>query len=152
MKKITITKKQEERQIDFIETEHQLQVQAVNKLFLGEKEGVEKDYWREIQKKICSYRQQDIKKKRLTDEFITMDQTLEMLVSSQLTCYYCKKKVLVLYSNVRQKDQWTLERMNNMVGHTQNNVVISCLDCNLKRRCSNSDYFKFTKQLKILKN
>ena len=65
MKKITITKKQEERQIDFIETEHQLQVQAVNKLFLGEKEGVEKDYWREIQKKICSYRQQDIKKKTI---------------------------------------------------------------------------------------
>jgi RNase P subunit RPR2 len=46
-------------------------------------------------------------------------------------------------------NQWTLERMDNNKGHNNDNVVIACLDCNLKRRLQNKDAFLFTKQLTI---
>jgi hypothetical protein len=42
-----------------------------------------------------------------------------------------------------------LDRINNDLGHNNDNVVISCLECNLKRRKKSKDSFLFTKQLKI---
>jgi hypothetical protein len=41
--------------------------------------------------------------------------------------------------------QWSLERINNTIGHYQSNCVLACLECNLKRRTKNHEYFKFTK-------
>ena len=41
--------------------------------------------------------------------------------------------------------------LNNFHEHTNENTVISCLDCNLQRRKKNSQKFKFTKQLTIKK-
>ena len=49
-------------------------------------------------------------------------------------------------------NQWSLDRINNDLGHNANNVVISCLDCNLKRRRTGKDAFLFTKQLTIVKS
>jgi len=47
--------------------------------------------------------------------------------------------------------QWTLDRIDNDMGHNNNNTVISCLGCNLQRRTTNQDKFLFTKQLKLKK-
>jgi len=47
--------------------------------------------------------------------------------------------------------QWTLDRLDNSVAHTTENVVISCLKCNLKKGCKNDVDFVFTKQLSITK-
>ena len=44
-----------------------------------------------------------------------------------------------------------LDRINNDIGHNDSNVVIACLKCNLKRRTTDADKFKFTKQMKIIK-
>jgi hypothetical protein len=106
----------------------------------------------EIEKKLASYKQQDILKKRYNcDSFITIDDALALLYECKLLCYYCKEPTILLYTLTREMKQWTLDRINNDVGHTANNVVISCLQCNLKRRRVNQDAFLFTKQLNIVK-
>ena len=59
--------------------------------------------------------------------------------------------MFVLYENVRDPKQWSVDRINNDLGHNNDNYVLACLDCNLKRRCRSSDKFLFTKQLNIIK-
>jgi hypothetical protein len=59
--------------------------------------------------------------------------------------------VLLLYENNREEKQWTLDRLDNAIGHTKDNVVISCLKCNLERRCLNDEKFLFTKQMRLIK-
>ena len=63
---------------------------------------------------------------------------------------YCCKYVQLFYNNVRE-DQWTLERIDNSIGHFKDNVVISCLECNLKRRCIDTDRFKYSKSFNNIK-
>jgi len=69
-----------------------------------------------------------------------------------LKCHYCNEKTYILYDLVRETKQWTLDRINNDIGHNTDNVLISCLDCNLKRRRTSKDAFLFTKQLTIVKS
>ena len=57
----------------------------------------------------------------------------------------------LLYEFVREMKQWSLDRINNDIGHNKNNLVIACLECNLKRRRTNKDLFMFTKNLKIIR-
>ena len=95
---------------------------------------------------------QDIKKDKLNDEkLIKMDECIDKLVLSKMKCYYCMEDMLLVYENVREPKQWTLDRIDNSIGHHTDNVVISCLDCNLKRRTMNDKKFKFSKQMKIIK-
>jgi len=56
-----------------------------------------------------------------------------------------------MYENVREEKQWTLDRIKNDIGHNNDNVVICCLKCNLKRGTINDKKFKFTKQMRIIK-
>jgi len=55
--------------------------------------------------------------------------------------------MMILFDKVRDKDQWTLDRINNYDDHNDLNTVICCLECNLQRRRKNSEKFKFSKQL-----
>ena len=105
---------------------------------------------REINKKIASYKKQDIDKRRYVEtQFITFDETIDLLCESQLLCYYCCKQMSVFYDNVREKNQWTLDRVDNDVCHSKDNLVVSCLSCNLQKRRRESEAFKFMKQMKI---
>lgn len=107
---------------------------------------------REIDKKLSSYKQQDQLKKRMdVDKFVTFRETLHYLKESGMQCYYCKQGLWVLYERQREMKQWTLDRKDNSIGHQTDNVVISCLECNLKRRRTNQDAFLFTKQLQLVK-
>lgn len=107
---------------------------------------------KELQKKLASYMRQDKKKNRYNENtFISLNELLEKLVESQLNCFYCKSNVLLLYKNFREPSQWTLERIDNNIQHNLNNIEISCLKCNLQRRNQNSDAFKLSKQMKIIK-
>ncbi len=47
--------------------------------------------------------------------------------------------------------QWSLDRINNDIGHNSGNLLIACLECNLKRRRINCDNFNFTQNMKIIK-
>jgi hypothetical protein len=106
----------------------------------------------QIEIKINGYKQQDVIKKRYNDSvFIKTEQVINKLYECSLQCHYCKEKTFILYDLVREMKQWTLDRINNDEGHNTDNVIISCLDCNLKRRRTNKDAFLFTKQLNIIK-
>jgi len=105
-----------------------------------------------INKKITSYKQQDIIKKRLDNQnFIQIEEVIDIFKKNQLSCYYCNEKVCLLYEIVRENKQWTLDRINNDIGHNSGNCVLACLSCNLKRRRIGADAFLFTKQLNIVK-
>lgn len=106
----------------------------------------------QIQQKLSSYTSQDLKKNKYNkEEFINNKEVLQLMIDSENKCFYCKEKVYVLYENVREPKQWTLERIDNEEGHNKKNVVISCLSCNLRRRTMYYERFLFTKQLNILK-
>ena len=107
---------------------------------------------KEIRKKRQSYKTQDITKKKYNEiTFIKEDEIYEKLIESSLMCYYCKNPVCIFYTEVRQPNQWTLERIDNVYGHSSANTVIACMDCNIKRRNKNSNAFQFAKQLVIKK-
>jgi hypothetical protein len=106
----------------------------------------------QIQQKLSSYKSQDLKKKKYNiEKMINNHEVLELMLNSENLCFYCKEKVYVLYENVREPKQWTLERIDNDFGHNKDNVVVSCLSCNLKRRTMYYERFLFTKQMNIIK-
>ena len=107
---------------------------------------------REINKKLASYKKQDIDKKRYVEsQFITFTDTINLLCDSKLLCYYCLNKMSIFYDKVREKTQWTLDRVDNDICHSKSNLVVSCLSCNLQKRRRESEGFKFMKQMKIEK-
>ena len=126
------------------------QVEYLNKLYLEQSYDGINIVKKEVERKINGYKNQD-KKKKKTDKLITYEECLEKLVISKLKCYYCKKDCLIAYENVRENMQWTLDRIDNNIGHSKENVVICCLKCNLKRGTLNDEKFKFTKQMRIIK-
>lgn len=131
---------------------HIVQIQMINELFLSQNCRNEKLLKREIEKKISGYKAQDIDKNIYNEELlISLNDTIEKLVESKLKCHYCKCDVLLLYKNVRDPIQWTLDRIDNDKCHSNDNTIIACLKCNLQRRTRDMNKFLFTKQLKILK-
>lgn len=107
---------------------------------------------KELQKKLSSYSNQDKKKKLYNQElFITMKHVINKLLDCNLACFYCSEKVKVLYENIREPKQWSLERIDNDYGHNSNNVEISCLHCNVQRKTMNYEKYKFTKELTLIK-
>ena len=127
-------------------------IEAINSIYLGIDNTKYNIIRREISKKITGYKSQDIKKCFLnSDDFIKFDCVVEMLVACRLNCHYCHCNMALIYSEVRQPNQWTLDRIDNSCGHNNNNVVVACLKCNLERRNTNKDAFMFTKNLRINK-
>jgi len=104
----------------------------------------------EIERKRGGYRQQDKQKGLFCEDlFVSFSDILETMLKSKLQCIYCLSPMFVLYDHVREKKQWTLDRLDNSKGHNRDNVVVSCLECNLKRRRTSQTAFLFTKHLVI---
>ena len=152
LKKGTIAKRNELNDLSDEFLSYERQVKSINQLFMdGECENM-KLLKREIEKKINSYKSQDISKKIYNELIlISLSDTIEKLVCSKLRCHYCKENVLLLYKNVREPKQWTLDRIYNDLCHSNENTLIACLHCNLQRRTRDMEKFLFTKQLKIKK-
>ena len=127
------------------------QIKMINMLYLNNDFMHKKLLAREIDKKIASYKNQDINKNKYNSNNINCQECIEKIVASKLKCYYCKCNVLLFYNKVRDMEQWTLDRIDNSINHSNDNVIVACLKCNLQRRCQNKDKFLFTKQLKIIK-
>jgi len=106
----------------------------------------------EIHKKINGYKQQDVNKLIYDkDNFIIDSNVINSLVDCEMNCFFCKSKMFILYELVREMKQWTVDRIDNNLGHNQDNFILACLECNLKRRCQTTEKFLFTKQLNIVK-
>jgi hypothetical protein len=105
-----------------------------------------------INQKINGYKGQD-KKKGLYDLQNIVDEkyVLNELYKSKHICFYCNECVHVLYENTREPKQWTLDRIDNNIGHNKNNVVIACLHCNVARKTMYHERYAFTKQLVLIK-
>jgi hypothetical protein len=107
--------------------------------------------YQQIKNKIHSYRSQDIEKKILDEENLAdLSGVLLKLSDANYMCYYCKEPVQLLYENVREPKQWTLERMDNKRGHVIDNVEIACLSCNLRRRTMKVERYVLTKNIRCV--
>ena len=105
-----------------------------------------------LKKKYNGYKQQDkLKSKFDEDKYISYDQMIHKLYESKLKCYYCNCSLVILFNKKREGSQWTLERLDNNIGHYDSNTCIACLKCNLKRRTDSHEYFKQGKQLILIK-
>jgi hypothetical protein len=101
---------------------------------------------KELETKLSGYRFQDHHKKR-EGHNITLHETIEKLLESRLLCYYCTRQCHVFYERVREMSQWSLDRIDNDLCHSVENVVVACLQCNLHRKNTNSKKFKDTKSM-----
>ena len=106
----------------------------------------------EINKKIGGYKQQDKLKKHYDEaNFIKLQTILGKMISTELKCRYCLNEMFVLYDISREKNQWTVDRIDNDTGHRDDNFHLACLECNLKRRRRTDEKYLFTKQMKLIK-
>ena len=106
----------------------------------------------EINRKLRGYKAQDVRNGCFNETlFIDINLIIEKLLSCRLACVHCKVNVLVLYKNVRDPVQWTLDRINNSLGHNIGNIQISCLKCNIQRGTKSFIKFNATKHQKINK-
>lgn len=108
--------------------------------------------YQEIRKKLCGYKSQDVEKGKYDESgFSTLQSVLDKMNECELKCFYCKGCVALLYENVREPRQWTLERIDNSIGHNIGNIEISCLSCNLRRRTMHHERYILTKQIQTIK-
>jgi hypothetical protein len=131
-----------------------LEEEQVNNLLIvlnEEKTDICKLVEKQIKKKISSYKQQDNLKKMYNHEtFISLKEILNKMESEKLQCYYCHSIMSIIYEYCREPKQWTLDRIDNEKGHDRDNILLSCLECNLKRRRINKESFEFTKNLQFI--
>ena len=179
MKKVTKSKEGPKKRIESNKWNHLLkeecpldnQLQLISDLFISrlndnqnnnrvkeeKQEKEEKEIYKiikqQINHKIAGYKSQDVIKKLYNEEqFIKFEDILEKMIECKLKCYYCKDCMIVLYDLVREMKQWTVDRIDNDIGHNKDNFYLACLECNLKRRRQSDTKFLFTKQLNLLKS
>lgn len=109
-------------------------------------------YISELKKKWQGYKQQD-KRHSIYHEkyFIDFDSMIDKMVASKMKCFYCDVACLFIYSESYENSQWTLDRIDNNKGHTCENTVISCLQCNLARGNIDHERFKESKKICIIR-
>ena len=104
----------------------------------GSVSGEAKAVKNEIRGKLSVYRSGDLK--RWGEGFITPENILTwediamMMVEKRCKCFYCHSSYIVRYKNVHDPLQWSVDRIDNTKPHIKDNIVISCLRCNLRRR------------------
>lgn len=139
--------------LDFNKQKELLNAICKMQIGINQESNIESEFIiKELQKKISSYRQQDVLKKILNEsDFITYDLIINKLLECDMKCHYCKTEMFIIYEFVRELSQWTVDRIDNSKGHNKDNIVLSCLNCNLKKRRTTDEKFLFTKQLNLIK-
>jgi hypothetical protein len=81
--------------------------------------------------KICKYKKIDVKKGLKTN--ITYNH-VSYLLKIWKRCIYCKVDLKIYEYNARDPDQYSIDRIDNTIGHVKSNIVISCYSCNIIKR------------------
>ena len=103
--------------------------------------------------KSYSYFNQDkTKRSKLPREIIPVKILIDKLINNNYKCSYCNQNVKIIYDKVRDPLQWTLDRIDNSLNHTDKNCVISCLKCNLKRKTLEKKIFEKWNIVSVKKN
>jgi len=104
-----------------------------------------------IARKVAGYKKQDERFAIYSEKHtITVADVKSMMAACDMKCTHCLAPMLTEYG-ARDPKQWTVDRIDNTRGHNVGNVVLCCLQCNLKRRNTPMEKFRFTKQLSIVK-
>ena len=128
---------------------HDRQVATLNTLFLSDDGSDESGLATALCKKRSGYKAQDKKKDTTACELISQEDLIEKLVLSKLTCSYCRGRMKVVYAAPRDPAQWTLDRIDNSMGHSCANTVVACMACNLQRGARDADRFRLGKGLRV---
>lgn len=113
---------------------------------------VYQEFRRQVCAKISGYKTQDIKKNLYNEsKFVKFEDVVGLMANKKMLCFYCQKQALLFYEHVRDNCQWTLDRIDNKMGHNIDNVEIACLNCNLRRRTMYHERYVFTKQMCVVK-
>jgi hypothetical protein len=135
-----------------IEYNYEREILLINNIFNNIDDSLNEIIIKEIKRKINGYKVQDIKKNIYdNDKLININDVIHKFYDCKLKCYYCDEKVQLFYKIVREPKQWTLDRIDNDLCHSNKNTIICCLSCNIKRRLTDKDKFEFTKKLTIIK-
>jgi len=104
-------------------------------------------------RKLQGYKSQDKLKGIFNAEAMVTISHLENVLFpiSGYLCFYCNQQVALTWENVKDPRQWTLDRIDNDMGHNIGNVIIACLGCNLSRKRRTVDAYLFTKTLNIVR-
>ena len=81
---------------------------------------------------------------------LTLQECCTLLAEHQLQCTFCHRPLLLLYPLAYEGAQWTLDRIDNSLGHTLQNVLPACLTCNLRRRRQSHHRFALKKTTYIV--
>lgn len=106
----------------------------------------------EINAKLRTYKTSDLSRSLPGTSVHDCDVIADMMIRQKCKCYYCHKEFLVLYKNTRDPLQWSVDRIDNDKAHAKENIVISCLRCNLQRRTRDSNEFYISRNLRITKD
>jgi len=85
--------------------------------------------------KLATLKSIDTQKQRGFD--LTIEQVVEMLKECQNRCSYCDTTVKIIGYESHDRDQFTVDRIDDSVGHKYGNCVIACFNCN-NRKCNTS--------------
>jgi len=89
-----------------------------------------------------NYMQQDKDKKRYDAKcFIQYPEVSELISSQSCKCLYCWKDLI--------NTDWSLDRLDNSLGHNSGNCVLSCINCNITRKDEN--FKKFYRKSALLR-
>ena len=95
----------------------------------------EKELRRRIDTKIASYLSQDKRRRpRLPAVTIPRGELVRKLLDSGMKCFYCSCNLAYGGDTKHDRAQWSLDRIDNSKNHHLSNCLVSCLDCNLRRR------------------
>jgi hypothetical protein len=105
-----------------------------------------------LKAKQSGYKSQDVAKGWFNEsQFVRIEDIVALLSTSRLSCFYCGCWTTLFYEYVRDSKQWSLERLSNEQGHNRDNVVLACLECNMRRRTMYYERYVATKQLRVNK-
>jgi hypothetical protein len=87
---------------------------------------------RTIEHKISNYRRQDLRRNQVhsPEEYPDPRQVLQSLRDSEYCCARCQCTTQLSQGGDLQ---WTLQRVDNTIGHVKSNVISYCLACNKER-------------------